>query len=321
MRIRNTILAFAGASLLGGILLTGCTSDNTTNPTPTDNRSKQISGSSDTRGTVTGLTPNQLYTFSVSGSAAATTIAGVSATDDKSITVFWTRGTGDNGPDTIFYQAVSTPVSTAGTITWATAYKTSSKNIYETSDPSPGHPSGLIVSGNTTQTAPLDTADKKNIDLVLLTDATVPGSNISLVSSNVAYTGGRTTFFGTNSYLVHGGADNLFFSGDITSFVPVSGGSTTNFYDIPSANVGDSSAVLLVNVLSHTTPGATNFARIEIVPDGTTHQLYTIAGSHKYITVNVWAQPTVGWGYVSRPTANKSTTLAPKGPAMNIIRE
>jgi hypothetical protein len=313
MKIRNTVLALAGAVLLGGTLFTGCTTEDTTSPgTTTYTVMSQ---------TVNGLSANQLYLFTVTG-AKSPVVLGAAAADDKSVTIWWKHDASDATTDAVTSAPVSTASNSSNTITWATAYKTGPINIYETSDPSAGHPSGLIISGNATQSSPLTTANKPNIDLVLLTDSTVAGSMMSLVSSNLAYTGGRNTFFGLSSYRVHGGASNLYFTGDITSLVPVTG-SITNFYDIPNVVVGDSSTVLLLNGLSHTTTGATNFARVEIVPDGTTHQLYTVAGGHKYITVNVWSQSTVGWGYVGRPAANRTgnTTLAPKGQPVNIIRQ
>ncbi|HET6402767.1 MAG TPA: hypothetical protein VFH95_15390, partial [Candidatus Kapabacteria bacterium] len=75
-----------------------------------------------------------------------------------------------------------------------------------------------------------------------------------------------------------------------------------NTYDLPNDAVyaTKGSRVLLVK----TQDG--NFAKIEIVPDATTGQLYSGSGTNKYVTVNVSYQPTAGQPYAARPHSHFS---------------
>jgi hypothetical protein len=83
-------------------------------------------------------------------------------------------------------------------------------------------------------------------------------------------------------------------------------------FDISGSSVGTSSAVALCLTQ------AGNFARIEVVPNG--GLLYSTSG-HKKITVNVWVQPTTGWGYVGRPSANRGGTIVAKKVSNTIVRQ
>lgn len=314
MKIRTTVLAFAALLIGASTFMVGCTTEDTVGG-GTDTRTKLTSSTSAVKMTVTGLTTNQLYAFSVSNGGYTTKIKGVAANDAASINVFWTRDPLDNGVDTVFYEAVSAPSTAANTITWATAAKTSSLSLYESADLTPGHNSGLVL-GTTSTTASIAGTSGLGVDLILATDNTIPLPQIELRSPDAQLTGARTTYFSNGAYMVGGGASNNFFTTDITNQIDTA--SPVNFYDIPAKGAAgsDSSAIILVSAQGH-------FARIEIVRDTLTGKLWRDTGgasSKRYIVVNVFYQPTTGWGYVSRPISNHGgNTLAPLMPITNTI--
>ncbi len=315
MKLRTTVLAFAALLIGASTFMVGCTTEDTPTGGGTDNRSKLLSSTSDVRMNIPGLTTDQLYTFSVSNGSYTTKIKGVAAKDSASINVFWTRDPLDNGVDTVFYQAVSSPSSAANTITWATASYTAGLTLYESADNTAGHNSGLIL-GIPSKTSTISGTAGLGVDLILATDNTIPLPQLEIRSPDAQLTGARTTYLSNGAYIVGGGANNNFFSSDITSQIDFV--SPVNVYDIPAAGgVGsDSSAIILVRAQGH-------FARIEIVRDPVTGKLWRDTGgasSTRYIVVNVFYQTTTGWGYVSRPGGNHgSNTLAPLMPITNTI--
>ena len=314
MKLRTTVLAFAALLIGASTFMVGCTTEDTVGG-GTDTRTKLPSSSTAVKMTVTGLATNQLYTFSVSSGNYTTKIKGVAANDAASINVFWTRDPLDMGVDTVFYALATTPSTVANTITWATAAKTTSLNLYESVDLTPGHNSGLVL-GTTSTTASISGTSGLGVDLILVTDNTIPLPQIELRSPDAHLTGARTTYFSNGAYIVGGGATNNYFTTDITSQVNIV--APVNYYDIPASGIvgSDSSAIILVSAQGH-------FARIEIVRDPITGKLWRDTGgtsSKRYIVVNVFYQPTTGWGYVSRPGGNRgSNTLAPLVPITNTI--
>ncbi len=314
MKLRTTVLAFAALLIGASTFMVGCTTEDTVGG-GTDTRTKLPSSSTAVKMTVTGLTSNQLYTFSVSSGNYTTKIKGVAANDAASINVFWTRDPLDTGVDTVFYEAVSAASTAANTITWATAAKTASLNLYESADLTPGHNSGLIL-GTTSTTGSISGTSGLGVDLILATDNTIPLPQLELRSPDAQLTNARTTYFSNGAYMVGGGATNNYFTTNITSQINIV--SPVNLYDIPAAGAvgSDSSAIILVSAQGH-------FARIEIVRDPATGKLWRDTGgasSKRYIVVNVFYQPTTGWGYVSRPGGNHgSNTLAPLMPITKTI--
>lgn len=311
----------ASTALLGSAFLSSCTTEDTVTPS-TDSRTRVASASgTDTKMTITGLQKNQLYVFSVNG-VGATKILAVNAADESSITVLWTRDPLDHTPDTVNYQAVSQvtnadPVSGATAITWATATKASNLTIYETADNTSGHGSGLVLGDGTTRVASVLGADATKLDLVLASNSAITLPFLSLVAPSVSsltgITGGRQTVFDTNVYQIGGDASNQQFTTTIAGTFPTSGSLIANQFDIPDGDFKDTSVVLLVYTADN------HYARVEIIPQTNPSNpsksllwkdvpIATAPYSVRAIVVNAWYQPTVGWGYVGRPTAIRRGT-------------
>jgi hypothetical protein len=105
---------------------------------------------------------------------------------------------------------------------WATADRYATVRLYETADPAPGHPSGLSLTPGAVTSLSVDlVATQRLVDLSLATDVTVHGSNISLESAGVAGsgipTGLRSVLLGDDAYIVRGGLDSDYYSGDLST--------------------------------------------------------------------------------------------------------
>ncbi len=315
MKVRTSLVALASVAVLASATLIGCTTEDT-NPT-TDTRSKVISNSGDVTASITGLNTNQLYAVSVSSGSYSTHIDGITAADASSLRVHWKRDANDTGADTIYYEAVSTASTAANTLTWATAIKTGPFTIYETNDNTQGHNSGLILDGANTRTVSISDANQNlNTDLILATDGTVKGSNMSLVSPDVFLNGSgiHQTAFADNAFYVEGGAANDFYTTSINN----SFGSGANSYDIPDTTKSKSA------MLSVMKKGDSHYARIEFTPITQTgvpdqHIFGDTGGtpSYRYVIVNVYYQPTASWGYVTRPVGFQRTYNA-NGTAVKV---
>lgn len=319
MKLRTTVLAFAALLIGASTFMVGCTTEDTVGG-GTDTRTKLTSSSTAVKMTVTGLTTNQLYTFSVSNGNYTTKIKGVASNDSSSINVFWTRDPLDTGVDTVFYEAVSTVSSAANTITWATAIKAGPFNLYETADVTSGHNSGLILNGTSTGTASISGSSGLTVDLVLATNNSIPLPQLQLVSPDAFVgAGARTTYFANSIVQVAGGAANDYYTSSINTLIDSI--STMSGYDIPATGVAGSDISNILLVKAHG-----NYARVEIVRDPATGKLWRddVSSGKRYVIVNVYYQPTAGWGYVSRPDARRavgSNGLAPYFPVTNIINK
>lgn len=332
MKLRTQILSLAGAAILGSALLAGCTSTST-GPTTTDNRTKVVSLSGETKHVVTGLLSGHMYVFSVTGSYPTTKISAANSASNSAVTVFWTRDPSDNGADTINYMEVTSetstdPVTSAPALTWAPAMVSGTYTLYETADNTNGHYSGLIFSDSGARTASvLSPTDAGKLDLVLITDNSLPGlpylSVVAPAVNGTGITGGRETYFGI-PYQVKGGMTNQKFSTSIVAEIAKSGANFFDAWDIPNGNFADSSIILVMATADN------HYARVEIVPQadpghpGQTllwKDVSTPSGSRRAIVVNVSYQATAGWGYVGRPGVVRRGTNIPVVKATGLIRQ
>jgi hypothetical protein len=177
----------------------------------------------------------------------------VNSLSSTSIGVKWTRASNDVTADTVW--AISSVGDTSSLITtstassviltnlasqkaytitirtsggasagmmWATADRYATVRLYETADPAPGHPSGLsLTPGAVVALSTAVTANQPLIDLSLASDVTVPVTFISLESAGVTGsgipTGLRTVLLGDAAYIVRGGLDSDYYSGDLST--------------------------------------------------------------------------------------------------------
>ena len=309
MKLRLSFLSVCTVLFFAGALFTSCTQTNT--PGTTDDRSKVVSSSTDTFLDVTGLSDNQLYEFTVAGSTSTTVIAGFSSYTNGTIRVFWTRGSGDAGADTIYYKKPAGTTADAGYKLWATSDMTNGPNadgtfrIYETADATSGHSSGLILGPVTSTLSVSDASAAAKIDLVLATDNSLSAPRLVLVSSddNRSLISGtpRSADFGSTD-IVTGGVALDYLSTDITGIAHPGAGS----WVIPAANAGKSAVIPVRTADNH-------YARVEIIPQsGNGTLLFGNTGipgtstNRYFIDVHVVYQPSVGWGYVGRPEVRRA---------------
>ena len=103
MKLRSSFLSISAMLLIAGAIFTSCTQTDT--PGGTVSRGTPVlSIAGSTTLDVTGLSDNQLYEFTVVGTTSGATITGFSSYANSTIKVFWTRGSGDVGVDTVFYR-------------------------------------------------------------------------------------------------------------------------------------------------------------------------------------------------------------------------
>jgi hypothetical protein len=177
----------------------------------------------------------------------------VNSLSSTSIGVMWTRASNDVTADTVYAitsvgdttSLVTTSTASsviltglksqkAYTITvrasggtsagmmWATADRYPTVRIYETADPAPGHPSGLsLTPGAVVALSTAVPANQPMIDLSLASDVSVPVTFISLESAGVTGsgipTGLRSVLVGDAAYIVRGGLDSDYYSGDLST--------------------------------------------------------------------------------------------------------
>jgi hypothetical protein len=260
---------------------------------------------------------------------------GLMARSDNASTISlkWTRASGDIGPDTVVITGGSTAIapvvvsaaaSTAvingltngplysftvhgnggasTALQWMTAVRTNGVKIYQYSSTGA---SGLALNVNGTATPiSVDTTNdpsvKSKVDFILddnIYDSGIPSPpGLSFESANFVFRGGnglrKSTLAPAAEYVV-GGLDADWAS---TSYSAAMSGQGTNYDLSEEADYDTKGSPIL---LAHTPEG--NFAKIEIVPDPTSHKLYSGSGFNKYITVNVSYQPTPNQPYAGRP--------------------
>ena len=289
--IKRTLFSSLALATLGGLLFSSCT--NSTSP----------------NNPVVGAPSNVM----------------ASSTSATSISIEWTRGSSDTGPDTIIVSSANattttptgatdskatltglsegtpytiTVASTGGrsSITWMTAQRYTGIKIYETSDPSPLDPSALVLASNATDAIAESAAT--NADFVLKTESSV-SSGISLEAGAVidgSWNDNKVN--GRGDYIV-GGLSNDYRSTDYTQDMDTA---SVNAYDVPNDAVYATKGSRVLIVKQQDPALGTHLALIEIVPDAATGKLYsTNASGYKYITVNISYQSVVNQPYAARP--------------------
>ena len=307
--IRSTkqLLALCATVLFGSAFF-GCSS--TTAPTTTADAPTNVMVSSRSsssiavkwrRGT-TDLSPDTIMATPVTGGtttgSAMVTLA-VSATDTMGVLVGLADGQ-------LYNITVNGGGGTSAAITWAPADRLPTSGtwrIYETADNTPGHFSGLILSGANAGPASTVGANKAQIDLVLASDVAAGYPFISLASPDVTsltgLTSGKATSLSASAPYVAGGLDAQWFSqSDITTGIPTSTRTTVASPD--STNHG---ASMCFNLATGDNPP--HYVRVEVIPQPLNNNyLWNVVSSSgtpfRYVDVKVSYQTVAGVGYASR---------------------
>jgi hypothetical protein len=266
------------------------------------------------------------------GIGAPTNVMALSGSS-TSISIEWTRASGDTAIDSVIVSngSLSTATATTNTatsvnisglsagtvytisvasagarsssISWMTATRTTGLKLYQFS--SNGF-SALELNGSGGQ-ATVVSASAVNAPLIdfyledFQHDPTITtASGISFEGAQFLNGGAvtyRTSYFDNNdvTYLV-GGLDADYSATDFSTQIAAIASTQGNAYDVPNDAVylTKGSRILLSETATN------NFAKIEIVPDQTTHMLYSGSGVDKYVTVNVSYQTVVGKPYAAR---------------------
>jgi hypothetical protein len=185
-------------------------------------------------------------------------------------------------------------------IEWATATRSEMLTLYETTDKTAGHFSGLIL-GPTAKVASPAGAEKNQIDLVLATDTDLPSPSLSLQGADVVGSGipgGRASRIGELFFPNQGGLDQDFYFASIAELF-------SKINALPIQSEPSPPLIVLIKTADD------HFARIAIMPqsDGL---LWKYVGSYRAIDVIVSYQTLVGVGYASRPTNIRRGTNTPK---------
>jgi hypothetical protein len=210
------------------------------------------------------------------------------------------------GTNYVFTVRNSAGVS-AGSITWSPAVRwpgaTGEVQIWSTADPSPNHPSGLIIDADGITAVSVNGARKDEVDVVLGTN-TNTATPVSLLSPGIDGSGiitNKRTFFGT-PYNVAGGLDNDYYTAAITSLISTTGANAYNAVDLARRAVGSEALGTSLIIPFLTDDG--HYGRIELVPNVTTGQIFTTDASLiESIQVRVSYQTQTNVGYVGRGTA------------------
>jgi hypothetical protein len=285
-------------------------------------------GNGDTN-SVTGLSANARSATEVNvrwtgGSATDTLVATLNGTEMK-----YTAVTTETIDGTVYYKAVATGLTlnnnyafnvrnsagtSAGSITWAPATRwpgaSTSTQIWSTADPSPAHPSGLIIDASgITPMSVNDAARKAEIDVVLAANdlTQMPGIPVSILSPGINGSGiitDKRTFFGT-PYNVAGGLDNDYYTAPITTLISTTGANAFNAVDLSTRT---DAAVLGTSLIIPFLTDDGHYGRIELMP-GSTGQVYTTAGGIESVQVRVSYQTQANNGYVARGTVRNGSTV------------
>jgi hypothetical protein len=261
--------------------------------------------------------------WTINGGATNLMALSLSAT---SIALEWTRDPADAGIDTVVATnggvtlTVLPTTASAATITgltegtgytfsvhnglispsisWMTARRTTGLKIYEYSSP---NPAGLQLNGADGHAHVLNVTSQNLSSLDFLLDDVQRDPTITS-PSGLAFEGPqifdatlRSTFIDQAGRYVVGGLDADFSSFDFSSFF--NGSHTANEFDLPATfdfNTRGSRVLLVATSDGH-------FAKVEVVPNPTTGQLYSGTGTNRFITVNVSYQSAVGQPYAGRP--------------------
>lgn len=304
MKKQLTILCTLAAAALSGLYFSGCTS---------------------TESPATGAAPYGLMANSL---------------DQDQIGLRWTRDASDVTDDTVVVTAsdgstvaprvvVSPGVSTQVTglhtgvtytfsvhsqygasvsLPWMTAIRTNGIKLYQYSS---SQPSGLLLTAtgasavsvtNSAMDFYLEDAEH-NSDI-----PTPPG--LSFESAVELHSNFNESIMDSAPRYVIGGLTMDYASTDFTTIMSRIAAYRGHTYDI--SNASNYNTVGSRVLLAETHDG--HFARIEIVPDPTTNQLYSGSGTSKYVTVNVSYQPIAGKPYAARPHQYNPGVIPPRNP-------
>jgi hypothetical protein len=303
-----------------------------------------------TTATVTGISAGVTYVIvvgSLTGRSTAFSYISpypgnlmVNAMNSTSIGAVWTRGGNDTTADTIVAMNGGTVASTlitsdfsssgvvsglqemvpyvisvharagvSDTITWMTAERDSGIHIYERADSILGDSNVLILKANGITGLPFNKAT--NADFVLDDDTTSP-SGISLDAGSNANLVWNKTMVNPDSIYAVGGLNNYYRD---TNYLTAMNAATTDSVHIPN----DTGYIFVGSRIVICKTASGNLALIEIVPNASTSQLYTVGSNgYKYITVNVSYQAKAGAAYAGRGHARSIKPIL-KNP-INIIR-
>jgi hypothetical protein len=208
-------------------------------------------------------------------------------------------------PGVLYKITVGSRGGRSSSVEWATATRSAKITLYETADPTSGHPSGLIFGdpSGVARAASVSGADSLLIDLVLATDNTSPYPYLSLQSANVVGSqiwNGRATVFGDTTYVItESGGNGLnaqyFSSGFNNEF-----NAGHNYFDkFDELNQTKGSSIVLFMKTGLIPP---HYARVEIIPQAN-GLLWKNVGSYRAIDVVVSYQPMSDKAYAGRPGA------------------
>jgi hypothetical protein len=269
-------------------------------------------------GTLTGRSNAIMYSSPYPGNLM------VNAMNASSIGAVWTRGVADVGIDTIFAMSGNTVVAmdttsgssgivtglsemvpyvlsihtdsgTSDTITWMTAERDTGIHIYEMADTILTDSVGLQLAANATKSIPIKGAT--NADFVLMEDK-YDSSGISFNAGFLANSNWNNTKISADSIFIPGGLNNYYRD---TNYATAMSGLMVDSVAIPNdASLG--SRILICQTVSG------NLALIEIVPNASTGQLYSVnpTSGFKYITVNVSYQALANAPYAGRGHAHST---------------
>ncbi|MEI8134898.1 MAG: hypothetical protein WCH46_07435 [bacterium] len=306
MKLRGFSLSLCAILIVSAALLSSCTQTDTPGTG---------TAFTDTYADVSGLTVGQTYKFNITGGAAGTKIAGVSAYATGTVRVFWTRASGDSSQITVVTNSTASDA-----ISWAAVTGSATIRLYESADLDPTHASGLVLSGASgPHSASISGAEKANIDLVLHTEPAIALPQLSLVSAKDGIASGNTRnsafgFTSPTAYFRGGLSAQIFGAGDLSTIVNAS----NNFADITATHSDSASLVLVVKTQDN------NYARIEVVAQAAKTTFGGVSGhflwgdtggatSFRYIDVKVTYNPTVNSPYAAIPSKKKDMRLAYSG--------
>ena len=192
--------------------------------------------------------------------------------------------------------------TSANSLTWSPATRwpnaTGSTQIWSTADPSPNHPSGLIIDATGITPASVNGAAKDQIDVVLGFNAD-PNTPVSILSPGIDGSGiitTKRTFFGT-PFNVAGGLDKDYYTAPITSLISTTGANAYNAVDL---TMRTDAAVKGTSLIIPFLTDDGHYGRIELVPNASTGQIFTTEGGIESVQIRVSYQTQQNVGYVAR---------------------
>jgi len=323
--MKNQIRTLSALALAAGLgILAGCTT--ATTPTTTVSAPSNVS--------VNSLGASSIGVLWTRNSADVTADTVMAVPSDGTAMQMFVASSTSNGVVMTGLKNVTYTITVNGgggsssSVIWAPAPRYSNVTIYETADPTAGHPSGLDLNpadhGGTVAAVSVGASSpEKNLaDVVLASDPTVMPSFIGLVSAGVTGSGilqanAKVCLFNKTSVLVQGGLDSDYYSGDLSSLIPGTSLTDPNAYtnqdfDATLSTTGTRDLIIRVKTTRNGTEHY--YARLDIVRQADGHLFTTDANGKHSITVKVSESNTSMWPYAGRGTP-VLPGFAPKHPA------